>query len=127
MIWTTSRHKNRNQWCGQRIDAGCLGQDGDSALFFQIIGIHRTLIHVLVFAEHTGLFQQYVNKCCFPMINMGDYRDIAQFHDSEPWEAVRSISTVPAHSFMTASTPETGRKQAPLARLQEKRTMWRMQ
>ena len=37
------------------LDAGALGENGDAALAFEIVGIHGALRHLLVFAEGAGL------------------------------------------------------------------------
>ena len=69
------------------VDAGvvpdngrCLGQNGDAALFFQIVGVHDALGHALVVAESAGLLEEFVNEGRFAMVNVRDDRDVADFH-----------------------------------------------
>ena len=57
-----------------------LGQNGDAALFFQIVGIHDAFIDALVVAEGAGLPQQDVDQRRFAMVNVGNDRNIAQAH-----------------------------------------------
>ncbi len=64
-------------------DRGRLGQDGDAALFFELVRIHDTLSDALVFAVGTGLLQKLVDKGRFAMVDVGDDRHIAHFHHSE--------------------------------------------
>ena len=60
---------------------GCgLGQNGDPAFAFQIIAVHGAFIHRLSGPECSGLFQQFIHKRGFAMVDMGDDRNIAQIH-----------------------------------------------
>jgi hypothetical protein len=62
------------------IDAGAFGQNGDAALAFQIVGIHRALFHVLIVADGAGLFQQLVHQRRFAVVDVGNNGDVANIH-----------------------------------------------
>ena len=40
---------------------------------FKVIAVHNTLVNNLVCAESAALAQHFVNKCCFAVVNMGNY------------------------------------------------------
>src|SRR5262249_21786211 len=61
-------------------DRSDLGENGDAALAFEIVGIHRTFGHPLVVAERAGLLQQAVDQGGLAMVDMGDDGDIAKMH-----------------------------------------------
>ena len=61
-------------------DAGGLGEDGDPALAFEVVGVHGALGHGLVGAEGARLFQKLVDKRGLAMVNVRDDRDIAEVH-----------------------------------------------
>ena len=63
-------------------DRGRLGQDGDAALLFEIVGIHGALGDALVVAEGAGLLQQPVDQRGLAMVDVGDDGDVAKFHSS---------------------------------------------
>ncbi len=60
------------------VDAGALGQDGDPAFLFQVVGIHRPLFHALVVAESAGLTEQLVDQGGLAMVDVGNDRHIAK-------------------------------------------------
>ena len=60
------------------LDAGALGQDGDPALFFEVVRIHRPLFDALVVAEGAGLAEQLIDERGLAVVDVGDDRDIAQ-------------------------------------------------
>ena len=64
-------------------DRRVLLQDGDTALFFQFIGIHGPVKRGRVLTQGARLLQQLVNQCGFTMVNMGDDGDISKviYHD----------------------------------------------
>ena len=62
------------------VDRGRLGQDGNAAFLFEVVGIHGALGDALVVAEGAGLFQELVDEGGFPMVDMRDDRDIAEVH-----------------------------------------------
>ena len=64
-------------------DRGRFGENGNAALFFDVVGIHHAFHHALVFAERTGLLQKLVNKRRFSMVNVRDDRDVAKCHCSK--------------------------------------------
>jgi hypothetical protein len=61
-------------------DRGRLGQDGNAALLFQVIGIHGALFDALVLAEGAGLLEQLVDEGGLAVVDVGDDGDIAKFH-----------------------------------------------
>ena len=62
------------------LNGGCLGEDRDTTLFFQIVGIHHAFFGALIVTEGGRLFQQFVNEGGLAMVNMGNDRNIAQGH-----------------------------------------------
>ena len=62
------------------VDRGRLGQDGDAALLFEVVGIHDALGDALVVAEGAGLLQQLVDEGRLAMVDVRDDRDVADFH-----------------------------------------------
>src|SRR5262249_52393597 len=59
---------------------GGLGEDGDAALAFEIVGVHRPLGNLLVLAERAGLLQQAVDEGGLAMVDVGDDGDVAEVH-----------------------------------------------
>ena len=59
-------------------DGGVLGQDGDAALAFEVIGIHHALGHLLVVAEGMRLAQQPVHQGGLAVVDVGDDGNIAE-------------------------------------------------
>src|SRR5690606_14614279 len=55
-----------------------LRQNGDSAFFFNIAGVHDTLGQVLVVTKGARLAQQLVNEGGFAVIDVSDDRHITQ-------------------------------------------------
>ena len=58
-------------------DGGVLGQNGNTALTFNIVGVHDTLRNLLTGTEHAALFQKLINQCGFAVVNVGDYGNIS--------------------------------------------------
>ena len=56
------------------------GENRNAALTLQIVAIHGAFGHCLVLAESTGLFEKFVNKGRFAVVNVGDDRNIAHIH-----------------------------------------------
>jgi len=54
-----------------------LGSYGDTALPFQVHGVHKPLGYGLVIAKHAALLKELVNKGGLPMIDMGYNRYIS--------------------------------------------------
>ena len=74
-------------WCIDDVDAGVLPldgrnlrKDGNAALAFQVIRIHRAFRHSLVLAEGAGLFQKHVDERRLAMIDVSNNGDVAQVH-----------------------------------------------
>ena len=61
-------------------DRGRLGENGDAALFFDVVRIHHALDHALVFAERAGLAKQLIDQCGLAMVDVGDDGDVAEIH-----------------------------------------------
>jgi hypothetical protein len=59
---------------------GGLGEDGDAALAFEVVAVHRALVHGLPGAKGTGLFEQLVHERGLAVVDMGDDGDITQIH-----------------------------------------------
>ncbi|EGE56060.1 hypothetical protein RHECNPAF_750018 [Rhizobium etli CNPAF512] len=64
------------------LDRGRLGENGDAALFFDVVGVHHAFHDALVLAERAGLFQKLVNESGLAMVNVRDDRDVAKCHMS---------------------------------------------
>ena len=62
------------------LDRGAFGEDGDPALFLEVVRIHRPLLDALVVAEGAGLAEQLVDERGLAMIDVGDDRHVAQIH-----------------------------------------------
>ncbi len=64
-------------------------QNGDSALAFELVGIHDTILGFT--ADGAGLFQQTVYQFGFTMAHVGDDGDVAKLHlGSEDQKAGRT-------------------------------------
>ena len=55
-----------------------LCQDRDATFPFQIIGVHNTFCHCLVFPEYTALFQHLVDQSCLTVVYVCDDSNISQ-------------------------------------------------
>ncbi len=62
------------------LDRGALGEDGDPALLFQVVGIHGPFLHALILAESAGLAEQLVDKRGLAVVDVGDDRHVAEAH-----------------------------------------------
>ena len=60
------------------VDRGRLGEDGDAALLFEVVGIHGALGDALVVAEGAGLPEKLVDQRGLAMVDVRDDRDIAK-------------------------------------------------
>ncbi len=58
-------------------DRGRLGQDGDAALLFEVVRIHRALFDALVVAESAGLAEELVDERGLAVVDVGDDRHVA--------------------------------------------------
>ena len=61
-------------------DRGALGEDGDPALFLEVVRIHRALFDALVVAEGARLAEQLVDERRLAVIDVRDDRDVAKVH-----------------------------------------------
>jgi hypothetical protein len=61
---------------------GRLGQDGDTALALEVVGIHGALDHALVLAVGARLLQQPVDQRGLAVVDVGDDGDVAKIHAS---------------------------------------------
>jgi hypothetical protein len=62
-------------------NGGVLGQDGDAAFLFLVIGVHHALGEHRAFGQGAGLLQELVDEGGLAMVDVGDDGDIAQFFD----------------------------------------------
>src|ERR1051326_3626864 len=58
-------------------DGGVLGEDGDAALFLEVVRVHDTLVDLLVRADGAGLFEKRVDERGLAMVDVRDDRDVA--------------------------------------------------
>ena len=61
-------------------DRGDLGENGDAALAFEVVGVHHPLGDPLVLAECARLLQEPVDQRGLAMVDMGDDGDVAKRH-----------------------------------------------
>ena len=61
-------------------DRRALGENGDPALLFEVVRIHRPLLDTLVVAERARLAKKLVDKGRLAVIDVGDDRDVTQVH-----------------------------------------------
>ena len=59
------------------INCTVFGQDRNSALTLQVIGIHHPFSHLLMPGKRACLLKQFINQGGFAMIDVGDDGDIA--------------------------------------------------
>ena len=65
-------------------DRGAFGEDGDPALFLEVVRIHRPLLDALVVAEGARLAEQLVDKGRLAVVDVGDDRHVAEVHIDVP-------------------------------------------
>ena len=58
-------------------DGAVLRQNGDTALFLDIVRVHDALAHLLVGGEGTGLFQKTVDESRLTVVDVRDDGDVA--------------------------------------------------
>ena len=61
------------------LDAGAFRENGNAALFLEVIAIHHALVHALVVAEGTCLAQHHVDKGGLAMIYVRNDGDVTKF------------------------------------------------
>jgi len=66
-----------------REDGGVLGQDGDPALAFQLVGIHDAIDQSLVAAEDAALAEHAVHQGRLAVVHVSDDGDVANFQNLE--------------------------------------------
>ena len=49
-----------------------LGQNGDTTLTLDIVGVHDTFCNFLIGAEYAALFQKFIYQSRFAVVNMGN-------------------------------------------------------
>ena len=59
---------------------GRLGENGNAALAFEIVGIHHPFGDALVLAKRARLLQETVDQRGFAVIDVGNDGDVAEFH-----------------------------------------------
>jgi hypothetical protein len=59
------------------VDRGVFGQNGDAALFFEVIGIHDAVLNGFIGSEGAGLAEHGVDEGGFTVVNVGDDGDVA--------------------------------------------------
>ncbi len=59
------------------VDGGVFGQDGDAALFFEIVGVHDALGYGFVGTEGAGLAEHGVDEGGFAVVDVGNDGDVA--------------------------------------------------
>ena len=59
------------------VDRGVLGEDGDAALFFEVVGVHDALGDGFVGAEGAGLAEHGVDERGLAVVDVGDDGDVA--------------------------------------------------
>ncbi len=60
------------------LDRAVLGQDGDTALFFDVVRVHHALGDLLVLAERAGLAEELVDQRGLAVVNVGNDGDVAK-------------------------------------------------
>jgi Zn-dependent alcohol dehydrogenase len=71
-----------------------LGEDGDAALPFEVVGIERALDHALVLAKRAGLLQKPVDQGRLAVVDMRDNGDVAQIHEWQLYGSQLYVSIV---------------------------------
>ena len=57
-------------------DRTVLGENGDAALFLEVVAVHHAFFDVLVGGERAGLTQQLVDQRGFAVVNVGDNGEV---------------------------------------------------
>ena len=68
--------------CTFIIDSSVFAQDGDTPLSLEIVGIHDSLLHCLIFTKDTALLQQAVHQGGLAVIDMGNDRYVSNIFSS---------------------------------------------
>ncbi len=59
------------------MDGGVLGQDGDAAFTFQVVGVHDAIDQFLVGAKDAALAEHGVHQRGFAVVNVGNDGNVA--------------------------------------------------
>ncbi|MNQ85212.1 hypothetical protein D3C85_1003670 [compost metagenome] len=59
------------------VDGGVFRQNGNTALFFLVVGVHHALVVELVALQGAGLTQEFVYQGGLTMVNVGNDGDVA--------------------------------------------------
>ena len=59
------------------IESAVFGRDGDAAFLFEVVGVHKAFIDLLIVSEGACEFEQLVNQRGFAVVNVGDDGDVA--------------------------------------------------
>jgi len=59
-------------------DGRTFGHNGNAAFFFQIVAVHGTVGHGLIFMERAGLTQKGFDQCGFAMVNVCDNGNVTK-------------------------------------------------
>ena len=84
-----------------------LGENGDAALFFDVVRIHRALNLALVVAVSAGLLQQFVHQRRLAVVNVGDDSNVAKVHRSSSGFTVWVPGAVQQGKFDTKASSLT--------------------
>ena len=84
-----------------RCDGGVLGEDGDAALAFEVVGIHDALDDLLVLAEGVRLAQQAVHEGGLAVVNVGDDGDVTEIGSF--LEHILLLSTIRKQDYLKIS------------------------
>ena len=55
---------------------GVFGLDGDALFLLEVHGVHGSFLDLLVLAEGSALFKEFVDEGGFPMVDVGDDGDV---------------------------------------------------
>ena len=58
-------------------DGSVLGEDGDAALFLEVVRVHDALVDLLVRTDGPGLLEEGVDERGLAMVDVRDDRDVA--------------------------------------------------
>ena len=59
--------------------ARVLGEDGNAAFAFEVVGVHHAVHNFFTFVESSALFEKLVHQGCFTVVNVGDDGDVSDF------------------------------------------------
>ena len=59
--------------------ARVLGEDGNAAFAFKVVGVHHAVHDFFTFMEGSALFEELVHQGCFTVVNVGDDGNVSDF------------------------------------------------